>query len=297
MKFFWLFILLSSFKFIEEQPRFITEREFRACCQFRIDDCFTPFFPFDVRDGDLIFVNPHCLPHFFTSVQPLIRHRFILVTHGAPFFEFTPEFFFPQLDNPNLIAWFGCHIERCRHPKFRHIPCGIREFPGGVLEAIKFAESCRRTILLLMNFNPLNRCLEPDFIQNFFRFRPLCTFGEFGEGDNVKFFEDLAHSEFVLCPRAPFVDHHLIWESLLMGAIPIVRTSDCDHLFKDLPVLIIKDWSEITPEFLEKKLRKFRKKKFSLEKLRLDFWIREIDDCRHHRDHLFELPHRGIGKE
>jgi hypothetical protein len=42
------------------------------------------------------------------------------------------------------------------------------------------------------------------------------------------------------------------WESLILGNIVILQSSPLDHLFKNLPVVIIKDWSEITPENLKR---------------------------------------------
>lgn len=42
------------------------------------------------------------------------------------------------------------------------------------------------------------------------------------------------------------------WESLILGNIVILQSSPLDHLFKDLPVVIIKDWSDITPDNLQR---------------------------------------------
>lgn len=272
----FLFILLSSFTCIEEKERFICEREFRSCCKFRIDDFQTPFFPHEVCDGDIIFVRSHLIPHFFTKFHPFIPSRFILITHG-PLDELCPEIFFPHLDNHKLIAWFGCNIERCGHHKFHPIPCGVRSCHL-LNEAVRSIQECPRTIFMLLKTHLSNRCVDQNFIENFFRIKPFCTFSFDEEINDV--LRELAATEFVLCPSAPFVDCHLIWEAIFMGAIPIVRTSDMDCLFKDLPVLIIDNWRDITPEFLEKKRRKFRKKKFCLEKLQMDFWLRKIDCCR-----------------
>ena len=47
-------------------------------------------------------------------------------------------------------------------------------------------------------------------------------------------------------------DCHRTWESLILGNIVLLQSSPLDPLFVDLPVIIIKDFSEITQENLEK---------------------------------------------
>ncbi len=35
------------------------------------------------------------------------------------------------------------------------------------------------------------------------------------------------------------------------GAVPVVQTATFDDLFADLPVVIVSNWSSVTPEFLQ----------------------------------------------
>ena len=77
---------------------------------------------------------------------------------------------------------------------------------------------------------------------------------------------------FVLCPRGNGYDCHRTWEALLMGAIPIVKSSSMDPLFKNLPVLIVNDFKELDDEFLQKKYEEIRSKPFDKRKLTMDYW-------------------------
>ncbi len=54
---------------------------------------------------------------------------------------------------------------------------------------------------------------------------------------------------FEVSPRGNGLDCFRTWEALLLGTIPIVRTSTLDPLFEDeaLPVVVVRDWTEITP--------------------------------------------------
>ena len=81
---------------------------------------------------------------------------------------------------------------------------------------------------------------------------------------------------FVVCPHGNGYDTHRLWEALILGCIPIVRTSGLDKLYDGLPVLIVKEWSEITTTLLQDTIIEFNNKNFSLEKLTLKYWVNYI---------------------
>lgn len=78
---------------------------------------------------------------------------------------------------------------------------------------------------------------------------------------------------FVLSPAGNGLDCHRTWEALALGAIPIVKTSPLDTLYDDLPVLIVQEWSDITPELLTETVAKFKAKDFNYQKLALAYWL------------------------
>ncbi len=58
-----------------------------------------------------------------------------------------------------------------------------------------------------------------------------------------------------------------------MGAIPIVKESSLDPMYEDLPVLIVKNWNEITEEFLEQKYEEISSKTaYKIEKIYFAYW-------------------------
>lgn len=66
-----------------------------------------------------------------------------------------------------------------------------------------------------------------------------------------------------------------------MGCIPIVRpicldtgayAQGYDSLYEDLPVIVIKDWSEVTEEFLAQKAEEFAHKEMRMEKIYFPYW-------------------------
>jgi hypothetical protein len=70
-------------------------------------------------------------------------------------------------------------------------------------------------------------------------------------GNNGGFLESLVRHRFVLCPPGNGVDTHRLWESLLAGAIPVVKRSPAMEPFSDLPILIVDDLCEVSKELLE----------------------------------------------
>ncbi|KAJ3234498.1 hypothetical protein HDU81_001385 [Chytriomyces hyalinus] len=80
--------------------------------------------------------------------------------------------------------------------------------------------------------------------------------------------EYLSAARFVLAPHGNGLDSYRVWETLLLGSYPIVKTSS---LYQDLPV-ILDEWDALTPELLEKKYARFRRLKHNYERLYSRYW-------------------------
>ncbi len=81
---------------------------------------------------------------------------------------------------------------------------------------------------------------------------------------------------FCICPHGGGLDCHRNWEALILGCIPIVKTSAIDNLYDDLPVLIVNSWKEVTEELLNNTIKQFKMKQFNYEKLKLNYWVNLI---------------------
>jgi hypothetical protein len=57
---------------------------------------------------------------------------------------------------------------------------------------------------------------------------------------------------FEASPQGNGMDCFRTWEALALGTVPIVRTSPLDRLYRrhELPVAIVADWAEVTPQRL-----------------------------------------------
>lgn len=82
---------------------------------------------------------------------------------------------------------------------------------------------------------------------------------------------------FVICPHGNGLDCYRQWEALVLGCIPVVKTSSIDAVYDELPVLIVNDWKNINKELLQSTVNNFKNKQFNYDKLKLDYWMAKIN--------------------
>ncbi len=251
---------------------------FRAVCDFVIDETDIPFNPDEVKHGDTIFVGGNYVDFFFDVVYYHITVPFILVTHNSVLG--VPDKYARYLQEEKLIAWFGKNPLDNSHPKLFPIPNGIpnKHWPWGdihIIDAIRAnLPAIKKDKLLYMNFALETNLDSRQNVQDFFCTKDFCTLSSRKPFD--QYLQELAESKFVLSPPGKGLDCHRIWETLLMGSIPVVLSSTLDPLFDDLPVLIVNDWQEVTEEFLEATYEQMTTKTYNMQKLFGDYWLRQI---------------------
>jgi hypothetical protein len=81
---------------------------------------------------------------------------------------------------------------------------------------------------------------------------------------------------FTMSPAGAGLDCHRTWEALLLGSIPVVLRSPLDELFTQLPVVIVDDWSEVTPARLRSELDRIARSAFDFSQLELSYWTARI---------------------
>ena len=63
----------------------------------------------------------------------------------------------------------------------------------------------------------------------------------------------------------------------MVGTIPIVMRGPLNALYKDLPVLIIDKWEEVSEEFLKNQYRTMKKQTYNCIRLYSSYWIEQIE--------------------
>jgi hypothetical protein len=254
---------------------YISGDTFRAFCKFHYDELSKSLHPAQVKTGDTVFVKTDYLEEYFKLIHPQITHPYILVTHNSD--HPIPGNFAPHLDDPLLFAWFGQNVENYSHPKLHPIPIGLanRCWRHGDIELVKKVQSYvglfERQQLAYMNFTEGTFPTERSLVAKLFQDRPFCV--KEAPKPYDLYLQDLAKSKFVFSPRGNGIDCHRTWESLLMGAYPIVKTSALDPVYEGLPVVIVKEWEEINGAYLRGLYTQMRAKSYNLERAYSAYWL------------------------
>lgn len=245
------------------------------------------------KKNDLVYVNNSALAGFFKDVFPLIQSRFILVT-GDSDVSVSVRDFEQYIDDPKLIHWYSQNLIHS-HPKVSHLPIGLdyhtntneREMhPWGIGSKPVMQERLLKSVI------------QKPLTERYFACYVNFHFSEWGinqRGDRQEclsqvskelcYFEphyiqrkatwdNMSRFVFVLCPHGGGLDTHRLWEALILGCIPIIKSSGLDPLFEDLNVCIVKSWSDVNITRLVEHVQTM--KPTNKKKLTLNYWIEKI---------------------
>ena len=241
-----------------------------------------------IKDGSVVYVHGSAIPAFILHELP---HRIILVSgdsdESIPAMVMNSSEFKKFIESEKIIHWFSQNAV-IKHPKLTLIPIGMdyhtKENPlEQETELIRVKNNAPmlrdRKIKCYSNFHfnksYLNK-LTYDRYDAINKINKDLIFYESSPVARNKSWENQSEYAFVVSPRGNGLDCHRTWEALILGCIPIVKTSPIDSLFDELPVLIVNDWSDITQTLLEKTLQNFSNSQYNYDKLQLSYWMKLI---------------------
>lgn len=281
MKLVFLFFILSLFggERASSHP-YLSGDTWRFFCDWVLSEDQN-FNPQKVEKGDTIFVEYGRLHRFSHYYLPRIRNAFILITPNAENGSDAPlpGKFESLVKSPKVFAWFLQNIDRLPSKKLIPLPIGLanRIWPHGEIQTLsRFIEldGVKKEHLAYVNFcigtNEKKRA--PCFAQ--FQDKSWAKIAD--QRTFATYLEDLKKTVFVISPPGNGLDCHRTWEALYMNCYPVVLSSTLDPLYKGLPVVIVKDWSEVTEELLEEKREEFSKLEWSQDELYADFWFEKV---------------------
>lgn len=255
---------------------FVSGDTFRAHCKFIVDEEATTIRPEQVEAGDIIFVAKPHLDRFFSVYHPNIRQPYILLTHNGV--EPSPGKFETHLKDRTLYEWFTSNIDREENAKLHAIPLGLenahwgRNYVEYLTElANHIGKERKYTYLLYANLNVGTFPSERLHVRDLFINCDFCFF----ENKRLAvrdYLERILGAQFTLSPRGYGLDCHRTWEALSLGCVPIVRSSTLNPLYRDLPIIVIDDWRQVTRKFLESEYERIRRCTYKMEKLTFSYW-------------------------
>lgn len=262
---------------------FVSGDSFRALAHHIFDETNTSLNPANVKYKDIVFVKTDYLDKYFNNVHPHITQKYFLISHNAD--HGAPAEFAHYLNDDKILMWFGQNPTIQGHKKFVAIPIGIanRYWPHGQVKTfVRFLkkQDTPKQYLLALNFVPSTNMPIRQPVYDMFINKPFC-FNLYNPDQRI-YLHDMGKSKFTLSPAGNGLDCHRHWEALLVGSIPVIKTSMLDELLKGLPVLIINDWNEVTEEFLNQKYAEMtaRFAEYNLGKIYMPYWIRLIEHYR-----------------
>jgi hypothetical protein len=254
-----------------------------------------------LKNNDILYIKTDAIYNFSKQINN-INKNFILVTGCSDYtipndiFQNITEFN-NFIENNRIIKWF---VQNCiyKHNKIINLPIGLdyhtlhlNNFFWGPqklpieqeTELIDIKNSSKlfyeREIMIYSNCHFLtNTKFGNDRIDAINKIPKNLIKLENNKISRNQTWNNQINYSFVLSPHGNGLDCHRTWEALVLGCIPIVKSSPIDVLYEDLPVLIINDWKEINKELLLYTIDNFKNKKFNLEKLKLDYWLKKMTD-------------------
>ena len=212
----------------------------------------------------------------------LTRRRIVLVTGEG---DLPCDAFRQSFLPANVDHWFATNVTN-PHPRVTALPLGLGSPKSATTlktDEIAAARNAgrERDQWLYVNFrpntNPGERLAPYEHFQKISSDSDWITFEPPSErGANGEFLGQLVRHRFVLCPPGNGVDTHRMWETLLAGAIPVVKRSTAIQPFYSLPILFVDDFQEVTKELLEKAAREIQIPKELPSVMKESFWAEVI---------------------
>ncbi len=200
--------------------------------------------PKKVFRNDFVFLKTDFIEIFFEEYHPYIEHKYNLITHNSDI-NLTQELY--NFSDEKIITWFAQNLCLKKTNTLLPLPIGLenlRYLKNGILKDFKSIFPVKNRFIL-SSFNEWTNPSERINLLN------LST-----EIDNIDIINYLNHKDYVeglsaymynLCPVGNGSDTHRLWESLMVGTIPIMIKSDFSLNFLDIgiPILLVNEWNDL----------------------------------------------------
>jgi hypothetical protein len=272
-----------------------------------------------LSENDLLYIKPDALYHF-SSLLNNISKKIILVSNCSDY-TIPNEVFPNNIEFLNLInsdKIIHCFFQNCiyNHPKITEIPIGMdyhtisnenNHYWGNIStpfdqenlliniknNSLPFNE---RIIKCYSNFHfSINTKYGYDRLDAINNINKDLIFYEPVQINRIDSWKNQSQYAFSISPHGNGLDCHRTWEALILGCIPIVKKSEIDSLYAELPVLIVSEWSNITQELLENTMIDFKNKVFNYDKLLLSYWTKKFESYKlpilnsNHEDNTLQI--------
>lgn len=223
----------------------------------------------------IIFCKIDYIDYLFQFLKTSI-HKYILITHHSDYPVDAIRF---SKKPYNVIKWFGINVTY-KHPDLIPIPCGLLTHRGiwhakgqNPLWLVENSERLQKNEKNLekiyCNWTVTNgdrNLIIPKLEQAGIKYQleSKLTFEQYCE--------NMSNYKFVISPPGNGIDGQRTYEAMYCGCIPIVIKHYIYESWKELPMIQVNDYSEITYELLYSYLNR----EYNMEKLYMTYWKNKI---------------------
>jgi len=260
-----------------------------------------------IQKGAIVWIASRFLSVFVKECFPRVKTQITLVVSDGD--ESFPSSLSASIDvlsflnDDRLLSVFAQNVDgSVKHPKIHPLPIGldyhtINRRGGYWGEKRQTAQAQERYLEnLILRLPPLEKRIPKAYVDfhlsdrtiydgtrrtDIFRriYDPRCIDAAVDYLPRHKLWEKKSQYAFSISPHGNGLDCHRTWEDLVLGCIVIVKTSALDPLYEGLPVVIVKEWNEITPQNLSIWLEGCAGKANDTsvrERLTLRYWMEKI---------------------
>jgi hypothetical protein len=236
------------------------------------------------KPSNWVYIKTDYIDNFFSSVKLL--EKLVVFTGNS---DYTiNEGHLKYLNSDRVLFWFGQNVT-IKHPKLKSIPIGLA--PAGyshgdvaVVNKIRNEHNIKEN-MFYANYSLQNNRQEREYCLTQTNISLKITentgWNGFAGGYSLpttfeNYLRDLSRSYFCISPKGNGIDCHRTWESLYMGAIPIVTKCEVAEDHADMPILILNDWSEFKNTNFSQELYNSIWNNFNIGDLHLDNYLKRI---------------------
>lgn len=281
----------------ETACEFVSSRGILKCCDIHTptpkssSDFLDPSIYSTIPAGSTVYVCTEAIPNFLKTYLPQAKGPIVVVS-GDSDLTFPTKLDF--LEDPKILHWFAQNSTGT-HAKLSSIPIGLDYHTVADQDhhwSPKTSPVDQESLLKSL------ASIEPSLSR-----RAQKAYGNYllniSRGDRREAFEKIpkevmlyekgfvmrsitwwkqASAAFTISPHGNGLDCHRTWETLVLGGVPIVKSSPLDCLYEGLPVWIVNSWADVSEKSIEETIARFEKKSFDLERLKLKYWVSKIKD-------------------
>jgi len=182
----------------------------------------------------------------------------------------------------NIVKWFVVN-SRVKDDRIISIPLGVgKDAPQDICTTVSdqiLMNSSDRVNWAYVNWqdNTLERLRLKEAL---LKYNPEWTTIVTEPKSYLEYLKDLSKHSFAFCPEGNGVDCYRVLECLYCGCIPIVKNAIAYDYLDGLPHLKVNSWAEITVDLLKEKLKEVSMMDFSMDKISIDYWQKQINKYR-----------------